>query len=74
METNAQLLRFNSALYSKESLRRTIKEFRGIYAPEIFFKMTQKGKYFEVGIVSEKKLENGFVEEFLNYSLFLNIQ
>ena len=74
MEVNAQTLKFNRALYSQESLRRTIKEFRSAYAPEIVFKLKQTGKYFEVAIISKKKLEAGFADEFSNYSLSLNIQ
>ncbi len=68
-------IKFNYNLYSQQSIKKAIDEFRGSNQ-DIKFKFKRIKGYMEVIInySNSKVVNEEFVNEFSNYLLFLNIK
>jgi hypothetical protein len=68
---NKEVLKFNSKIYSGESIKQAIDEYRKNFKKGNLSNLKKRGSYFELEIEAEKYPKN-FLKEFCNYVLYLN--
>jgi hypothetical protein len=68
---NSNILKFNSKLYSSESIKQAINEYQKTFKEKKLFSLKRRGLYFELELKMGKYPEN-FVKDFSNYALYLN--
>jgi len=68
---NSKILKFNSELYSSQSIKQAIGEYQRNFKKKDLFNLKKNGSYFELALKTDKYPEN-FSEEFSNYVLYLN--
>lgn len=69
-----QTLKFNKNLYSPQSVKEAVKEYRAAYGKEVDFKIKHERDYTEVAIAAQAEIKEDLSNEFSNYLLFLNIK
>ena len=69
-----KILRFSQKLYSPESVRAAIWEYRRAYGAEIKLKLKNSGGYAETAVSIPEALDKNIFDEFSNFVLFLNIK
>ncbi len=71
METEKKI--FNHSLYDSESIKKAVTEYEKAFGKEVVFKVKKIGKYSEVFFIFKKSKPEGFLDEFSNFLLSLNI-